>query len=112
MRQENPKNIIRTLDTIDENALTIGFARRFATYKRAHLLFTNMERLEKLVNNAKRPVQFIFAGKAHPADKAGQDLIKRIIEVAKMPQFFGKVIFVENYDMNLAVSWFRELMSG
>lgn len=102
MRQENPKNIIRTLDIIDENALTIGFARRFATYKRAHLLFTNMERLEKLVNNAQRPVQFIFAGKAHPADKAGQDLIKRIIEVSKMPPFFGKVIFVENYDMNLA----------
>ncbi|MGE5316972.1 MAG: alpha-glucan family phosphorylase, partial [Chloroflexota bacterium] len=102
MRQENPKNIIRTLDIIDENTLTIGFARRFATYKRAHLLFTNMERLEKLVNNEKRPVQFIFAGKAHPADKAGQDLIKRIVEVSKMPQFFGKILFVENYDMTLA----------
>lgn len=102
MRQENPKNIIRTLDVINENTLTIGFARRFATYKRAHLLFTNMERLEKLVNNEKRPVQFIFAGKAHPADKAGQDLIKRIVEVSKMPQFLGKIIFVENYDMTLA----------
>lgn len=102
MRQENPKNIIRTLDIINEDTLTIGFARRFATYKRAHLLFTNMERLEKLVNNPKRPVQFIFAGKAHPADKAGQDLIKRIVEVSKMPQFFGKILFVENYDMTLA----------
>jgi glycogen phosphorylase/synthase len=102
MRQENPKNIIRTLDTINESTLTIGFARRFATYKRAHLLFTNMERLEKLVNNRERPVQFLFAGKAHPADNAGQDLIKRIIEVSKMPQFFGKIIFIENYDMTLA----------
>lgn len=102
MRQENPKNILRTIDTINESTLTIGFARRFATYKRAHLLFTNMERLEKLVNNKDRPVQFLFAGKAHPADRAGQDLIKKIIEVSKMPQFFGKVIFIENYDMTLA----------
>jgi glucan phosphorylase len=102
MRQENPKNIIRTLDLVNEKALTIGFARRFATYKRAHLLFTNIERLAKLVNNTERPVQFIFAGKAHPADKAGQDLIKRIVEVSQMPQFFGKIIFVENYDMTLA----------
>jgi phosphorylase/glycogen(starch) synthase len=102
MRQENPKKIIKTLDTINGNTLTIGFARRFATYKRAHLLFTNMERLDRLVNNAGRPVQFIFAGKAHPADKAGQDLIKRIVEVSVMPQFVGKIIFVENYDMTLA----------
>ncbi len=102
MRQDNPKNIIKTLDILNNSTLTIGFARRFATYKRAHLLFTNMERLEKLVNNKDRPVQFIFAGKAHPADKAGQDLIKRIVEVSKMPQFLGKVIFVENYDMTLA----------
>ena len=102
MRQDNPKNIIKTIDILNHNTLTIGFARRFATYKRAHLLFTNMERLEKLVNNKDRPVQFIFAGKAHPADKAGQDLIKRIVEVSKMPQFLGKVIFVENYDMTLA----------
>ncbi len=102
MRQENPKNIIRTLDLVNDKALTIGFARRFATYKRANLLFTNIERLEKLVNNAERPVQFIFAGKAHPADKAGQDLIKRIVEVSQMRQFFGKIVFVENYDMTLA----------
>ncbi len=102
MRQENPKNIIKTLDTINGDTLTIGFARRFATYKRAHLLFTNIERLEKLVNNAKRPVQFVFAGKAHPADKAGQDLIKNIVEVSKMPAFLGKVVFIENYDMTLA----------
>lgn len=100
-RQENPRYIMNTLDNLNEKTLTIGFARRFATYKRAHLLFTNPERLARLVNNPKYPVQFIFAGKAHPADKAGQDLIKRIIEFSKQPQFTGKVIFVENYDMSL-----------
>jgi phosphorylase/glycogen(starch) synthase len=98
-RQENPKLIIKSLSALNENTLIIGFARRFATYKRAHLLFTNLERLEKIVNNEKRPVIFIFAGKAHPADKAGQDLIKRIIEISKMPQFAGKILFLENYDM-------------
>ncbi|MCO5265981.1 MAG: alpha-glucan family phosphorylase, partial [Lentimicrobium sp.] len=100
-RQENPKFILRTLDTLNDKVLTIGFARRFATYKRAHLLFTNLDRLSQLVNNAKQPVQFVFAGKAHPADKAGQDLIKRVLEVSKMPQFSGKIIFIENYDMTL-----------
>ncbi|KAF0202606.1 MAG: starch [Bacteroidetes bacterium] len=100
-RQENPKFIMKTLDALNDKTLTIGFARRFATYKRAHLLFANPERLSQLVNNKERPVQFVFAGKAHPADKAGQDLIKRIIEYSKMPEFFGKIIFVENYDMKL-----------
>ncbi|MBL7903592.1 MAG: alpha-glucan family phosphorylase [Bacteroidales bacterium] len=100
-RQENPKFIMRTLETLNDNTLTIGFARRFATYKRAYLLFNNTDRLSQLVNNASRPVQFVFAGKAHPADKAGQDLIKRVIEVSKMPQFAGKIVFVENYDMSL-----------
>lgn len=100
-RQENPKFILRTIDTLNDKVLTIGFARRFATYKRAHLLFTNLDRLSQLVNNAKQPVQFVFAGKAHPADKAGQDLIKRVLEVSKMPQFSGKIIFIENYDMTL-----------
>lgn len=100
-RQENPKFIMKTLEALNDKTLTIGFARRFATYKRAHLLFANPERLSQLVNNKERPVQFVFAGKAHPADKAGQDLIKRIIEFSKMPEFFGKIIFVENYDMKL-----------
>lgn len=100
-RQESPKFILRTLESLNDKTLTIGFARRFATYKRAHLLFINLDRLSQLVNDAKRPVQFVFAGKAHPADKAGQDLIKRIIEVSKMPQFIGKIIFIENYDMAL-----------
>jgi len=100
-RQESPKFILRTIETLNPNTLTIGFARRFATYKRAHLLFNNLDRLSQLVNNANMPVQFVFAGKAHPADKAGQDLIKRIIEVSKMPQFAGKIVFIENYDMEL-----------
>ena len=81
--------------------MIIGFARRFATYKRAHLLFTNLDRLAKIVNNKERPVIFIFAGKAHPADGAGQDLIKRIVEISRMPQFTGKILFLENYDMTI-----------
>jgi phosphorylase/glycogen(starch) synthase len=107
-RQENPKLILKSLSSLNENTLIIGFARRFATYKRAHLLFTNLERLEKIVNNEERPVIFIFAGKAHPADKAGQDLIKRIVEISKMPQFAGKILFLENYDMVIG----RLLTSG
>ncbi len=101
-RLESPKIIVEIIDTLNENALTIGFARRFATYKRAHLLFTNLEKLSKILNNPEKPVQFIFAGKAHPQDKAGQDLIKRIIEVSRMKEFIGKIIFLENYDMQLA----------
>ena len=98
-RQENPRLIIESMKHLSETHLTFGFARRFATYKRAHLLFTNLERLEKIVNNPEKPVLFLFAGKAHPHDKAGQDLIKRVVEVSKMPQFSGRIIFLENYDM-------------
>ena len=101
-RHENPKMISEVLGKLNPYALTIGFARRFATYKRAHLLFRNLDRLSKLVNDPARPVQFIFAGKAHPADKAGQDLIKHIVEISKRPEFVGKILFVQNYDMNLA----------
>jgi glycogen phosphorylase len=101
-RHENPKLISEVLGKLNPYALTIGFARRFATYKRAYLLFQNPDRLAKLVNDQARPVQFIFAGKAHPADKAGQDLIKNIIEFSKRPEFVGKILFVQNYDMNLA----------
>jgi len=107
-RQENPSYIVQVVENMNPNALTIGFARRFATYKRAHLLFTNLDRLRKLVTNQTQPIQFLFAGKAHPHDKAGQDLIKRVIEVSKMPDFIGKIIFVENYDMQLA----KHLVSG
>ncbi|MEN8116949.1 MAG: alpha-glucan family phosphorylase [Bacteroidota bacterium] len=101
-RHEDPKLISEIMGKLNPNALTIGFARRFATYKRAHLMFRNLDRLAKIVNNPKRPVQFIFAGKAHPADKAGQDLIKYIVEVSKRPEFRGKILFVQNYDINLA----------
>ena len=107
-KQENPAKIIQTINGLNPNALTIGFARRFATYKRAHLLFTDLARLEKIVNNPDRPVQFIFAGKAHPADGGGQGLIRRIVEISRMPQFMGKVVFVENYDMDVA----KRLVSG
>lgn len=107
-RFDSPRQIVQIQESLKNDVLTIGFARRFATYKRAHLLFTNMERLERIVNNPERPVQFVFAGKAHPADKAGQDLIKRIVEVSKMPQFLGKIIFLQNYDMELA----RRMVQG
>ncbi|MDE6499388.1 MAG: alpha-glucan family phosphorylase, partial [Rikenella sp.] len=107
-RFDSPRQIVQIQESLKNDVLTIGFARRFATYKRAHLLFTNMERLEQIVNHPTRPVQFVFAGKAHPADKAGQDLIKRIVEVSKMPQFLGKVIFLQNYDMELA----RRMVQG
>ena len=101
-RQENPKLIINTIESIQEDALTIGFARRFATYKRAKLLFSNLDRLKQLVNMPGRPLQFIYAGKAHPKDVEGQNLIKRIIEISKTEGFIGKVIFIENYDIELA----------
>ncbi|MDD5507565.1 MAG: alpha-glucan family phosphorylase [Bacteroidales bacterium] len=102
LRQENPKLIFQTIETLNEHTLTIGFARRFATYKRAHLLFSNLERLDGLINNPDFPIQFIFAGKAHPRDKAGQDLIKRIIEISKRPEFIGRIIFLENYEIELS----------
>ena len=100
-RQESPKLILKTVNSLNENALIVGFARRFATYKRAHLLFGNLERLSQLVNDPKRPVIFLFAGKAHPNDKAGQDLIKMIIDISRRPEFIGKILFISNYDMEL-----------
>ena len=103
-----PREIVEVFDSLRDDVLTIGFARRFATYKRAHLLFTNLDRLDAIINNPERPVQFIFAGKAHPADKAGQDLIKHIVEISKQPRFLGKIIFLSNYDMDLA----RTLIQG
>ena len=106
--QGDPARIVRALNEMNPNNLIIGFGRRFATYKRAHLLFTDLERLERLVNNPNYPVQFLFTGKAHPADGGGQGLIKRIIEISRMPQFLGKIIFLENYDMRLA----KRLVSG
>ena len=98
----SPREIVTIKDTLRDDVLTIGFARRFATYKRATLLFSDLDRLDAIVNNPIRPVQFIFAGKAHPADGGGQDLIRRIIEISKQDRFIGKIIFVPGYDITLA----------
>ena len=106
--QGDPSRVISLMDKINPNALLIGFGRRFATYKRAHLLFTDLDRLAKIVNNPHYPVQFLYTGKAHPADGAGQGLIKKIYEISQRPEFLGKIIFLENYDMQLA----RRLVSG
>ena len=106
--QGDPSRAVSLLESIDSNALIIGFCRRFATYKRAHLLFTDLDRLSKIVNNPERPVKFLFAGKAHPADGAGQGLIKKIYEISQRPEFLGKIIFLEDYDFMLA----RRLVSG
>ena len=106
--QGDPSRVVSLLDKINPNALLIGFGRRFATYKRAHLLFTDLERLKKIVNNPDYPVQFIYTGKAHPADGAGQGLIKKIHDISQTPEFLGKILFLENYDMQLA----QRLISG
>ena len=106
--QGDPSQVVSILDKINPNALLIGFGRRFATYKRAHLLFTDLDRLSKILNNQEHPIQFIYTGKAHPADGGGQGLIKHIVEISPRPEFLGKIIFLENYDMRLA----RRLISG
>lgn len=106
--QGDPARVMSLLERINPNALMIGFCRRFATYKRAHLLFTDLDRLNRIVNDPEYPVLFFFSGKAHPADGAGQDLIKRIYEISQRPEFLGKIIFLEDYDMQLA----RRLVSG
>ena len=106
--QGDPVKVVSLLEKINPNALLIGFGRRFATYKRAHLLFTDLERLSKIVNNPKFPVQIVYTGKAHPADGGGQGLIRHIVEISRRPEFLGKIIFLENYDMRLA----RRLISG
>ncbi len=107
-RFEDPKKLMKINRSVNKETLTIGFARRFATYKRAYLIFSNLERLSKIVNNPDQPVQFLFAGKAHPSDKPGQAIIKEIIRISKLPEFTGKIIFLENYDMNLA----KQLVKG
>ena len=93
---------------INPNALTIGFARRFATYKRATLIFKDLERITQILNDSERPIQLIFAGKAHPLDKVGQDLIKYINELSMKPQFKGKIFVLENYNIGMS----RYLISG
>jgi starch phosphorylase len=100
--------LLRYADPGNPNVLTIGFGRRFATYKRATLLFDNIEWLRKIVSNPERPVLFIFAGKAHPADVPGQDQIRQIAKIARTPEFEGRVLLAEDYDLRLA----RRLVSG
>ena len=106
--QGDPSRVVKLIERFNPNALVIGFCRRFATYKRAHLLFTDLDRLSKIDNNPERPVIFLFAGKAHPADGAGQGLIKKIFEISQRDEFQGKIIFLEDYDFLLA----RRLVSG
>jgi starch phosphorylase len=108
-RRNAPRNVIEALESVlDQNTLTIAFARRFATYKRAYLLFQDPQRLESIVNSEKYPVQFIFAGKAHPKDNEGRDLIKQIFHFASKPELRDRIIFLEDYDMHLA----RHLFQG
>jgi len=99
---ETPRLLFKTLDNIKEDALVIGFARRFATYKRAGLLFRDIERLTEMVCDKDRPILLVFAGKAHPADEGGQALIKEIVRISKEDKFAGKIIFLENYNMEMA----------
>jgi glycogen phosphorylase len=103
-----PAEVRRAEQLFDPDALTIGFARRFATYKRATLIFRDADRLRRILNDPERPVQIVFAGKAHPADEPGKALIQQIIRYSQQPEFQGKIIFVEDYDMNVA----RHLVAG
>jgi glycogen phosphorylase len=117
VREQNHRNhsseahldrILKLADPSHGGVLTIGFARRFATYKRASLLFENVEWLKRIVSDPSRPVIFVFAGKAHPADKPGQDLIRSVAAMSRMPEFTGKILMLEGYDLGLA----RRLVSG
>jgi len=107
-QRKSPQQIVAIENKVNENILTLGFARRFATYKRAYLLFYDTERLAKILNNPEKPVQIVFAGKAHPKDTQGQEIIKRINEISKLPAFLGKIVFLENYDIELA----KKLVQG
>ena len=107
-RNEDENSVLAARNVLDPNALTIGFARRFATYKRADLFKKDMERLTGLLDDSNRPVQFIFAGKAHPADEPGKKLIQGIANLRHDPRFAGKIVFVEDYDMNVG----RHLVQG
>ena len=106
--QEPAWRLAEVEEYLDTDYLTVGFARRFATYKRATLLFREKKRLSNLVNNPKRPVRFVFAGKAHPADLAGQEMVRQIYSISQEPEFLGKVILLENYDIHMA----RHLLQG
>ena len=108
VRGESPEKLQRLAKVLSPDALTIGFARRFATYKRANLILTDIERLGKMVNDPKRPVQFVFAGKAHPRDEPGKRVLQQIAELMRDPQFSEKFLFIEDYDINVG----RHLVQG
>src|SRR5205823_2410749 len=103
-----PAEVARADEVLDPDALTVGFARRFATYKRGTLLFRNLERLAAIVSNKDRPVQIIYSGKAHPKDHGGKELIAEILQFARRPEFRRRIVFLEDYDMNVA----RYLVQG
>ena len=103
-----PGDYIRFEHLLNPDALTIGFARRFATYKRAPLIFQQLENIVKLVHDKQRPIQFIFAGKAHPRDDEGKRFIQQIIHLSKYSELTGRLVFVENYDVHVA----RQMVSG
>ncbi len=105
---EGPSAIAAVDQLLDPHAFTIGFARRFATYKRATLIMRDMERLIRLLGTKERPVQIIYAGKAHPADDPGKGLIQAVYTASRTPELVGKVVFLENYDMSMA----RQLVAG
>jgi alpha-glucan phosphorylase-like protein len=107
-RGDSPVMLSAMLAGLDDKALYLGFARRFAPYKRAHLLFSEPERLRRILNSPDRPVRIVVAGKAHPRDKMGQDILKSIVQLARSPEFIGRVFFVEDYDIALA----RALVQG
>jgi starch phosphorylase len=107
-RGATPAEIARAEEVLDPEALTLGFARRFATYKRGTLIFRNLERLNAIINNKDRPVQIIFAGKAHPRDHGGKELIAEILHIARRPEFRRRIVFIEDYDMNVT----RHLVQG
>jgi starch phosphorylase len=101
-RRDEPTEVVAQLRrALSLDALTIGFARRFATYKRANLIFQDLDRLSALVNDAQRPIQFVFAGKAHPHDGPGKHVLQQIAKLARDPRFLGKIVFIENYDINV-----------
>src|SRR5207249_5170002 len=97
-----PAEIARAEEALDPDALTIGFARRFATYKRGTLIFRNIDRLLAIINNKDRPVQIIFAGKAHPRDHSGKELIAEILHIARRPEIRRRILWLENYDIHVA----------
>jgi glycogen phosphorylase len=107
-RGASPSEIAAAEEVLNPDALTIGFARRFATYKRATLIFQDLDRLDRMINHPEHPVQFVFAGKAHPHDNEGKAFIREIVRVANMPKFRHAIVFIENYDMNVA----RYLLQG